>query len=211
MPRTPFLAHQRRLNTTGSSLYSHWTRPHSPHPSSAPIMNPLALPYPMQTQHVTIGDNTLYTTPTPHPNQILHSRLEMSMLGQTLSFSIEMEGREILIIVQNPTFLTQVVSEGMRIAMDTYNHHLWLLNALQLPLTLPFPQLPFYNMPTWELPLFNPFINPPLNLEISMTPSFLFPHKVPMEDPQPWTVPEFQVFVAPHPNLDQENLGASPS
>lgn len=72
----------------------------------------------------------------------------MSMLGHALSFNVEIKGGEILIIVQNPTLLAQVVSEGMRITMDKYNHHLRMTSVLQPPLTIPFPQLPFYQMPT---------------------------------------------------------------
>ncbi|KAH0635699.1 hypothetical protein KY289_035614 [Solanum tuberosum] len=84
----------------------------------------------------------------------------MSMHGQTLSFSAEVEGRSVVILVQNPTFLAQVVSEGMRLALETYNNHLWLSTFLQPPLSFPFPQIPFYHHPTWEMHLFNPFSRP---------------------------------------------------
>ncbi|KAK4710057.1 hypothetical protein R3W88_004570 [Solanum pinnatisectum] len=60
------------------------------------------------------------------------------------SFSAEVERRHVVILVQNLTFLAQVVSEGMRLAMDTYNNHLWLSTVLQPLLSFPFPQIPFH-------------------------------------------------------------------
>ncbi|KAG5579783.1 hypothetical protein H5410_050410 [Solanum commersonii] len=36
----------------------------------------------------------------------------MSLQYQALSFSVGVEGRQVKILVQNPTFLAQVVSEG---------------------------------------------------------------------------------------------------
>ncbi|KAH0737420.1 hypothetical protein KY290_036125 [Solanum tuberosum] len=80
----------------------------------------------------------------------------MSLQGQALSFSAEVEGRPVAILVQNPTFLAQVVPKGMRLALETYNNHLWLSTVFHPPLSFPFPQIPFYHHPTWEEPLFNP-------------------------------------------------------
>ncbi|KAK4723900.1 hypothetical protein R3W88_026679 [Solanum pinnatisectum] len=50
----------------------------------------------------------------------------MSLQYQALSFSVGVEGRQVIISVQNLTFLAQVVSEGVRLAMDTHNIHIWL-------------------------------------------------------------------------------------
>ncbi|KAK4719066.1 hypothetical protein R3W88_017404 [Solanum pinnatisectum] len=67
---------------------------------------------------------------------------------QALSFSVEVEGRLVEILVENPTFLAQVVSEGMRLAIETYNNHSWLSIVLQPPLSFPFPQISFYHHST---------------------------------------------------------------
>lgn len=99
------------------------------------------------------------------------------MHGHTLSFTLEVEGREVVILVQNRTFIAQVVSEGMRLAMETYNNYLWMTTILQPPLNLHFPQIPFYHMPTWEMPLFNPLTQPP-NMETPLFPPFLFQQQV---------------------------------
>ncbi|KAH0705475.1 hypothetical protein KY290_010166 [Solanum tuberosum] len=91
---------------------------------------------------ITLGEQTFYATQAPLPNHTPHSWLEMSLQGQPLSFSVVVDGRQVIVLVQNPTFLAQVVSEGMRIAMKTYNNHLWLSTVLQPPLSFPFPRDP---------------------------------------------------------------------
>lgn len=74
------------------------------------------------------------------------------MQGKALSFSVKVEGRKVLIIVQKLMFIAQAVSEGMRLPMDIYNHYIWITTVLQSPLT-PTPILPYANMGT---PIFQP-------------------------------------------------------
>lgn len=119
------------------------------------------------------------------------------------------EGREVLINVQNPTFLAQVVSKGMRITMETCNHYMWLTTTLQPPLSIPFPQLSFYHMLTWELPFFNPLSHPP-NIDNYIIPPFLYLHQV-SDTPSP--ILEClgdQMSALFQHNMEQENLGNSP-
>ncbi|KAH0692185.1 hypothetical protein KY285_019282 [Solanum tuberosum] len=86
-----------------------------------------------------LGEHTFYATHAPEPNQSPHSWLKISLQGQALCFSAIVEERLVAILVQNPTFLVQIVSEGMRRVMKTYNNHLWLSTVLQPPLSFPFP------------------------------------------------------------------------
>ncbi|KAH0647234.1 hypothetical protein KY290_033225 [Solanum tuberosum] len=70
---------------------------------------------------------------SPEPNPSPHSWLEMSLQGQALSFSAIVEGRPVAILVQNPTFLAQIVSEGMRMTMETYKNPSMNLEPMMFP------------------------------------------------------------------------------
>lgn len=129
------------------------------------------------------------------------------MQTQALSFSVIVEGRKVLAIVQNSTFLAQLILKEMRMTMNTYNHYLWMSTTLLSPLSIPFPQLPFYHMPTWELPLFNPLAQT-MNPEIQPTSPFLFQQQIP-EDSPVWTVPDLQVNAPYNLYMKQENALSS--
>ncbi|KAG5597777.1 hypothetical protein H5410_039009 [Solanum commersonii] len=145
MPRIPVSSQRRRANLRCSS------RSQNP-----PRMNPS---HPLPSFPVTLGVQTFYATHAPEPNLAPHSWLEMGSQGQALSFSAEVEGRTVAILVQNPTFLAQP------------------------PLGFPFPQIPFYHYPTWEMPLFYP----PTNMEPLLFPPFFFLHQVSGNFQTPWS------------------------
>ncbi|KAH0725624.1 hypothetical protein KY284_001489 [Solanum tuberosum] len=174
MPRVPLNCQRRRENLGRS--------PRRPIPTNSlpPTLFNINHQRPtlLQTIPITTGGRTFHATQAPEPNQHPHSWLELSLQGQALSFSAEVEGRHVVILVQKQTFLAHVVSEGMRLAMETYNNHLWLSTVLQPPLSLLFPQIPFYHHPTCEMPLFNPF-NPVATVEPILFPLLCFPHQVP--------------------------------
>ncbi|KAG5609067.1 hypothetical protein H5410_020348 [Solanum commersonii] len=71
-------------------------------------MNSLRSFVTLSTLPITLGDQTFYATHTSNPNQTPHSWLEMSMQEKGLSFGAEVEGRAVIILVQNPTFLAKV-------------------------------------------------------------------------------------------------------
>ncbi|KAK4733473.1 hypothetical protein R3W88_007734 [Solanum pinnatisectum] len=54
----------------------------------------------------------------------------MSLLGHSLSFGVMLKGKEVAIVVQNPFFIAQVISKGMRLAMEAYNNQVWLASVL---------------------------------------------------------------------------------
>ncbi|KAH0679723.1 hypothetical protein KY284_020808 [Solanum tuberosum] len=59
-----------------------------------------------------LNNTPIYATPAP---------------GHSLSFNMVIEWREVAIVVQNPAFLAQVVGEGMKLAMEAYNTHVWIV------------------------------------------------------------------------------------
>lgn len=70
------------------------------------------------------------------------------------------EGQEIMVIIQNPNFLAQVVTEGMRMSLDNYMNHLWMANILDplVPAVAPALYHPMHNH--WNFPQhFNPLLN----------------------------------------------------
>ncbi|KAK4726791.1 hypothetical protein R3W88_031708 [Solanum pinnatisectum] len=76
-----------------------------------------------------LNNTPIYATPTPPPNAIPQSWLELSLLGHSLSFNVMIEEWEVAIVVQNPTFIAQVVGEGRRLAMETYNNLVWMVSV----------------------------------------------------------------------------------
>ncbi|KAG5606110.1 hypothetical protein H5410_027602 [Solanum commersonii] len=57
-----------------------------------------------------------------------------------------------MIILQNPNFLAQLVTEGMKLAMDNYVNHLWMENMLN-PLAPVVAPILYHSMqPLWNLP-----------------------------------------------------------
>lgn len=129
MPRVPFSMYQRRLHARTQINIPHSHRwnilTHSHYPLyNPPTMNPQHPSPSIQVFPAMIEDNTLYASMAPPPNHNPHSWVEMSLMGHTLSFSIEIEGRETLVMIRNLTFLAQLVSKDMHLAMDNYNHHL---------------------------------------------------------------------------------------
>lgn len=83
------------------------------HESSNSIYHASSLSSNYRRQH------TIHDSGTPQ-NYNPRSWLEMSMMGHALSFSMEIEGREVLIIGQNSTFLAQEISKGMCITTTIY-------------------------------------------------------------------------------------------
>ncbi|KAK4708728.1 hypothetical protein R3W88_029653 [Solanum pinnatisectum] len=71
------------------------------------------------------------------------------MQGHPLIFNVLMENQEVTIVVKNPTFMAQLVPEGVRMVMETYNNHLWMPCILHQPLKYPFPIMTYYHIPIW--------------------------------------------------------------
>lgn len=86
----------------------------------------------------------------------------MDRIGSTRSsnfFMIDLEGREVLIILQNPNFLAQLIMEGIRLGMENYTNQVWLKNIMN-PLDPSISPTLFNHMQQmWNLPNhFNPLL-----------------------------------------------------
>lgn len=57
------------------------------------------------------------------------------MLGHAITFNIQINGQEMVIIIQNICYLAQLISEGMHLAMNNYTNQMWINNILH-PLAL---------------------------------------------------------------------------
>uniref|UniRef100_A0A3Q7FMC6 Uncharacterized protein n=1 Tax=Solanum lycopersicum TaxID=4081 RepID=A0A3Q7FMC6_SOLLC len=182
MPRIPISSLRRRENLRLSP------RPQNTKNTSTTLAN-MNTPHPKKTHFQTIpvnlGEHTFYATHAAEPNLFPHSWFEMSLRRQTLSFSKKAEGRSVMILIQNQTFLANVVSERMRMALETDNSHLWFSTMLRPTLSLNFTQLPFDYHPTWEMPLVSP-LSQPTTMEPILFRSFFFLHQVPEGEEYPW-------------------------
>ncbi|KAH0635688.1 hypothetical protein KY289_035603 [Solanum tuberosum] len=132
-----------------------------------------------------VGETTIYATPMI-PSTFSTSWLEMSLQGYSLIFNVLMENQVVMVVVQNPTFMDQLVSEGMIMEMATYHSHLWMSSILHPPFNYQFPIIPFFHMiPTWESPMnyqfpimpffYIPTWESPLNYQFPIMPFFHIP------------------------------------
>lgn len=45
----------------------------------------------------------------------------MRLQGYALIFNLQLNNQEVVLLVQNPTHLAEIVTEGMRLGMEAYN------------------------------------------------------------------------------------------
>ncbi|KAH0672405.1 hypothetical protein KY290_024644 [Solanum tuberosum] len=165
--------------------------------SSYKLPNSLSNNVERPTSPQPLKNTPIYATPAPLPNAIPSSWLELSLQGHSLSFNVMIEGREVAIVVQNPTFLAQVVGEGMRLAMEAYNTHVWMASMLHTPLPVQVPQTLLFHIPTWETPVLYPMEQnpavmpflPPTMSNLGMDPLFNPFHLYQQGAPPPVLVP----------------------
>ncbi|KAH0776381.1 hypothetical protein KY290_007792 [Solanum tuberosum] len=90
--------------------------------------------YERQLQQSTIPTDAkspvIYATQAlPQTNPPL-SWIELGLRDQAVFFTMDLNGQEVMIILQNPNFLSQLISKGMKLAMDNYLNHLWINNIM---------------------------------------------------------------------------------
>ncbi|KAG5600457.1 hypothetical protein H5410_031827, partial [Solanum commersonii] len=92
-----------------------------------------------------------------HPLHQPQSWIEYELRDQAVFFTMDINRVNTMIIIQNPNFLAQLITEGMKMAMDNYVNHYWMENVLS-PLAPAMAPTMFHNMqPQWSLlPQFNP-------------------------------------------------------
>ncbi|KAH0714834.1 hypothetical protein KY284_007739 [Solanum tuberosum] len=116
-------------------------------------------PFPLMSNPLVVyATEALPSKPTPF------SWIELGLRVQVVFFTIDLNGQEVMIILQNPNFLSQLVSEGMKLVMENYLNHLWINNIMN-PLAPTVAPMLHHNMQQhWGLPThFNPLLNPMTN------------------------------------------------
>ncbi|KAH0703255.1 hypothetical protein KY285_017533 [Solanum tuberosum] len=82
------------------------------------------------------------------------SWLEMGLSGHSLTFSFHLDNQEIIMDLQDPGYVAQIITEGMKLGIETYINHM----------NIPGTELPFYHPEQPEGPVLAPPINPPVSL-----------------------------------------------
>lgn len=72
-----------------------------------------------------ISTPMIYTSQQMSMDQPLQSWLEMGLQGYALVFTMELNNQKVVLLIQNPTHLAEIVIEGMRIGMESYNQNQW--------------------------------------------------------------------------------------
>jgi len=85
------------------------------------------------------------------------SWMEMGLMGHACSFNVQINGQDSVIILHDTQYLAQLVTEGMRLAMNNYLNQAWLNTILQPLAPSVNPQLVHAMRNHWNLP---PHFNP---------------------------------------------------
>nr|XP_033512504.1 uncharacterized protein LOC117277192 [Nicotiana tomentosiformis] len=83
-------------------------------------------PFPQQMENPPI----IYVQPPPAQDYQPLSWMEMGLLGHAVSFNLQINCQETIAILQNTHYLAQLITEGMRLAMNNYLNQVWLNNIL---------------------------------------------------------------------------------
>lgn len=121
----------------------------------------------------------------------LKSWLEHGLTCQALFFRLTINNQEIIVVLQNSSYLEQVVSEGMRLGMDAFGQSHWSMNASPPHTLLHILEILFYH-PSLLGPIFTPgntqqTLTFPMDLVMSppSPPSTLLYPPSPIIPPQP--------------------------
>ncbi|KAM3342949.1 hypothetical protein P3S68_027915 [Capsicum galapagoense] len=105
----------------------------------------------------------VYASTIPSPLYPPQAWLEVALTGQALTFTIQVNGRDYLVMIQNPRDLAHIITEGMTLGTEVFNST-----------TQQNPALPFYPQLQEELV---PWIQPHVTV-LQMEPEIC-------HDPQP--------------------------
>ncbi|KAG5618109.1 hypothetical protein H5410_017933 [Solanum commersonii] len=126
------------MSLVPSHLHRHSTSPPPPPPTRQPLIFSSIVP-----------------SSIDQPPQ---SWLEMGLSGHSLTFSFHLDNQEIIMDLQNPGYVAQIITEGMRLGIEAYINHM----------NIPRTELPFYHPEQPEGPVLAPpiqsQINPPISL-----------------------------------------------
>lgn len=96
-----------------------------------------------------------------HPLHQPQLWIELGLREQEAIFTMDINGENVMIIIENPNFPSQLIIKGMKMSMDNYMNHQWMKNVLNLLAPVIAPTR-FHNVQLyWNLPHhFNPHVNP---------------------------------------------------
>ncbi|MCD9646544.1 hypothetical protein HAX54_036463 [Datura stramonium] len=159
-------------------------------------MNPYNQQLPLFPRPPQSQDNNqppFFATTPPPPNYQTQSWLELNLLGQALSFQLTIGTQEITVVLQDPIYLSQVVTEAPGMTVENQIHYQWMSNT---PNHFFFPT---NNYPAWEIP---PYISPliyQLNNEISFFSTATLNPQMRTPLVTPWTLPYQNQNYPSHP------------
>lgn len=122
------------------------------------IFTPIVL---VPVNGLSAGIVLVYMTPSPDPNTSPSSLVEMGLQGQSLTLNVIIEDREIVLVIQNLSILAQIVSQGIRRVVETYNSHMWMSTVLLQPMNYQSQGLPFLYDPIMGTRVYNPMHQTP--------------------------------------------------
>lgn len=135
-----------------------------------------------------------------HPLYQTQLWIKHGLRDHAVFFTINVNGVNTMIIIENLNFLAQLITEGMRLAMDNYVNHHWLENVLS-PLALAVALALYHHIhPHWTLSHHYNYLDP-------QTPCSVLPFFTPMEAIEanplffPWVPISLQVHVFPSTSL----------
>ncbi|KAF3663363.1 hypothetical protein FXO37_12029 [Capsicum annuum] len=96
------------------------------------LLSPLA-PLPTMINHNPYHSTPIFATPpVPTPHQPL-SWIEMGLRGHAATFTLDTNGKKSVLILQNEKQLAQLITGGMKLALENFVNCLWMENNLHLP------------------------------------------------------------------------------
>lgn len=131
---------------------------------------------------------------TTKPTSIVLDRTGFSKPSSDVQ--MDLNGQEVSIVLQNPNFLAQVITEGMRLATNNFLNH-QVVNNIINPLTSEMAPLIYHNMQhMWGMPS---HLNLNQNLGTSQNLQFFSPMELSQENPLffPWIPQNPQMTVPP--------------
>lgn len=69
----------------------------------------------------------IYNSQAPNHYNPPRSCLEMGFKNYALTFFMMINNQEVIIKIQNPLDKEQIVTEGMKLAMETYSQYQWAM------------------------------------------------------------------------------------
>ncbi|MCD9639293.1 hypothetical protein HAX54_023720 [Datura stramonium] len=165
---------------------------------------PPLFPTPPQPQN---NNQHLFFATTPPPsNYLTQSWLELNLLGQALSLRLIVGTQEIVVVLQDPIYLSQVVTEAPGMTIANLTHFPWMLNTPPLPNVMNPNNFffPANNYPAWEIPSYLSPLIYPLTNEIPFFPTTTLNSQMHTPLFTPWTFP-YQ-----NPNYPSQPFMAAP-